>query len=328
LKRPELRQLNQRISSRGVLKPLNTAQAIKYVECKLSAQGSKTSAVFERGALKCLLRRSDGLPRKINMLCHTAMLTAYNALEKKVSNKTARKIAAAYHDSVRITKQGSGARLPALIVGTALAALLLLGFVYSNVRSDWVLHHTVSFGRANEHTARPVEPVKQVKQAEPVEQAKTVEQVKPVEQVKAVEQPGAEGHPDSGAKPEAATPLAPHPVELRASLAPEAAAPAAPKSDVAEPATAAEVRIVPPAPAAAAVSAATQKQTAVPAAPEQRSKITVRQGDTLEKIAIGYFGSKSGINELIDANPQLTNINQLSVGQIIYLPPGVTPKAN
>jgi Tfp pilus assembly protein FimV len=92
--------------------------------------------------------------------------------------------------------------------------------------------------------------------------------------------------------------------------------------------TAPEMRIVPPAPAAAAVSAGIQKQTGVPAAPGQRSQITVRYGDTLEQIAIRYFGSKSGINQLIEANPQLTNINQLSVGQIIYLPPGITSKTS
>src|SRR5690348_8929819 len=33
LKKPDLRQLNQRISSRGVLKPLTTEQSLKYVEC-------------------------------------------------------------------------------------------------------------------------------------------------------------------------------------------------------------------------------------------------------------------------------------------------------
>ena len=327
LKQPELRQLNQRISSRGVLKPLNAAQAVKYVECKLSAQDGKSSAIFERGALKCLLRRSDGLPRKINMLCHSAMLAAYNSLEKKVSYKTARRIAAEYHDSVKITRRGFGARLPALVGGAALASLLLLGFVYPNVWS--VLSNSVSFGRSIEQTVRPVEPVKQVQQVKPVQQAKAVEQIKPVEQAKAVEQPGVEGHPDSGAKPKATAPLAPPSVELRASLAPGAAPPAAPQSNVAGPPTAPEMRTVPAAAAApAAVSAATQKQTAVAATPEQRSQITVRQGDTLEKIAIRYFGSKFGINQLIDGNPQLTNIDQLSVGQIIYLPPGITSKAS
>jgi len=126
LKKPELRQLNQRISSRGVLEPISNAQAIKYVECKLSAQGSNCAAIFERGALKRLLRRSDGIPRKINMLCHTAMQAAYNAGERKVSYKTANKVAASYHDSVKIKKQGFSLRplaMPALIAGTAFVLL-------------------------------------------------------------------------------------------------------------------------------------------------------------------------------------------------------------
>ena len=154
LKKPELRQLNQRISSRGVLKPLNTEQAIEYVECRLSAQGSKCSAIFERGALQRLLRRSDGIPRKINMLCHGAMQAAYNGAERKVSYKTANKIAAQYHDSVRITKLGFGTRplvMPA--VGIGLAALLLLGFVYPKVWSDWVRHHTRRADRTDGSTS-------------------------------------------------------------------------------------------------------------------------------------------------------------------------------
>ena len=346
LRKPELRQLNQRISSRGVLKPLSTEQAIKYVECKLSAQGGKSSAIFARGALKCLLRRSDGLPRKINMLCHTAMLTAYNGLEKKVSYKTARKIAAEYHDSVRIQKE-RGALLPAFVVGAAFASLLLVGFVYSNVWSKWVS------GRPNERTAQSVEPVKQVKtvespqaveQAKPVEQSKpvepaqtvepakvvapnkTVEQVNAVAQVKPVEQPGVVAHSDASAKSNTTVPAAPRP-ELRASLAPVATAPTTPKN-IAPSATAPETRLDPTAPAAAAVIPAPQKQATVPAASERRSQISVKSGDTLEKIAIGYLGSKTGINELIAVNPQLTNINQLSVGQIINLPPGISPKAS
>ena len=332
LKKPELRQLNQRISSRGVLEPLSSAQAIKYVECKLSAQGSTCSAIFERGALKRLLRRSDGIPRKINMLCHSAMQAAYNAGEKKISYKTANKIAAQYHDSVKITKRGFFGRplvVPAL--GIALAAVLLLGFVYPNFWSGWGRDRTAPSGGATEQHLPPVKPVASVKtaeQAKPVEQVKPVEQAKPVDQAKAVEQPGVEGHPDSGARPQAAAPVTSQPVEMQASAAPAAAAPAAPKGGVAVAAAAPERRTLLTAPAAAAVSAATEKQTALPATPEQRSQITVKDGDTLEKIAVRYFGSTSGINELIKANPQLSNIDQLSVGQIIYLPPGISPKAS
>src|SRR5579863_8449559 len=156
LKRPELRQLNQRISSRGVLSTLTPAQAIQYVECKLSAQGSSCAQIFERGALKRLLRRSDGIPRKINMLCHTAMQAAYNAGERKVSYKTANRIAAQYHDSVKVKKQGFSLRplaMPALIAGTALAALWLFGLLFPSLWSDWIRNHTVSGGAA-EQTVR------------------------------------------------------------------------------------------------------------------------------------------------------------------------------
>lgn len=317
LKKPELRQLNQRISSRGVLRPLNTTEGIMYVECRLVAQRGKCSAIFEPHALNHLLRRSDGIPRKINMLCHSAMMAAFYANQRKVSVKTAKKIAAEYHDSVGITKRRwSWRRLvrPALIVGLPLASLLLLG-VYPKSWSDWVLRHTVSSGGAIEQTVQPVQTVKRGKQDKKVKQVKTVAQA------------GVEVHPDSGAKPQTATAVAPRPVELRASLAPGAAATAAPKSNVAGRVTAPEIGLVPTASAAVAPSAGIQRQTGVPAAPAQRSQITVRDGDTLEGIAIRYFGSKSGINELIKANPQLTDINQLSVGQIIYLPPGMTPKA-
>ena len=144
LNKPELRQLNEQISSRGVLKPLSMAQAIEYVEHRLSAQGRSCSEIFQRGALKCLLRRSDGIPRKINMLCHTAMQAAYNAAEREVSYRTAKKTAALYYKSVKITRSAFNAwpvAMPAVVVGAALA--LLLGFVYPNVWSGWI-NHTVS----------------------------------------------------------------------------------------------------------------------------------------------------------------------------------------
>ena len=349
LKKPELRQLNQRISSRGTINPLTMAQAIKYVECKLSAQGSSCAAIFERGALKRLLRRSDGIPRKINMLCHTAMQASYNAGERKVSYKTANKIAADYHDSVKIAKQGFGTRpLVWSAVGVALAAVLVLGFVHPSIWSGWKRNHT---HMAPAHTAplskpasqirpleqvkpvepaRPVEPVRPVEQVKPVPQVKPVEQAKPIEQSKPIEQAKqqtrVEAHSDSRAKPNAPAPVAPERPELRASLPPLAAAPLALKSDVTGQARAPEKRIASTAPDAVAPAAASQKQTAIPTVPARQTQIAVMGGDTLEKIAIRYFGSKSGINELVAANPQLTNINQLTVGQIINLPPGVTPK--
>ena len=195
LRKPELRQLNQRISARGILNSLNNEESLKYVECRLRARGGAGAEIFEPGALEGLLQHSDGIPRKINVLCHNAMLLAYSTGAKKVSLKTAKKTATEYDDSPRITNQTSSAphpqKKPALIAGAALASLLLLGFVYLHVSSDQAIKQTVSSGQAMEQTVRPVQTVKQ---------------------------PGIEGRADPAAMPPAAAPLARTRLESRASL--------------------------------------------------------------------------------------------------------------
>jgi len=366
LKRPELRQLNQRISSRGALTPLTPAQAVKYVECKLSAQGSNCAQLFERGALKRLLKRSDGIPRKINMLCHTAMEAAYNSGEKKVTYKIARKIADEYHDAVKVAPRRNPFLLPA--AGLAFAALLLAAFVYPNPFSARVRDllargdngrpaqpvkqaeqaRTAEPGEEAKsappakpvEAPRPVEQPQSAQQAKPVEQAQSAQQAKPAEQSKPVEpvktagNSAVEQHPDAGGKPDHTVAPAPAAVEARPELLERLpAAHAVADSGAARPPSAVGApssSFLSPAQAAAAISAvpAAAVAPAAAAAPaERRNQITVRAGDTLEKIALRYLGSTSGINAFIAANPQLGNINQLVVGQVIYLPPGVSPKA-
>jgi phage tail protein X len=268
-----------------MLRPLTTAEAITYVESKLIAQGSSIAALFEPRALPHLLKRSDGIPRKINMLCHTALNAAFYANERKVSVGTAKKTALEYHDSVAIITKRRPSRMrllviPPLVVGVGIAALLLLGVVYPNGASDWVRYHTISYGKA-----------------------------------KPVEQADDETLLDFGVKPINPAAVAPQAVESGRS----------PRSPIAGPVRVPGMRIDPTAPAAAAMSAG--DQTGAPVVPQQRRQITVRQGDTLETIAMRYFGSKDGISELIEANPQLTDINRLSVGQTIYLPSSVAPRA-
>jgi phage tail protein X len=184
--------------------------------------------------------------------------------------------------------------MPPLIAGAALGSLLIAGFVYSDVWSD-ILHHPFSFGRANEQTVPP-------------------------------DSRGAKHRKGTGSRHEPKAALTPHPVESQASIGPVAAASTAPKTEAAGPAATPGTPMLSTAPAAAAVSA--QKPAGAPAAPGQRGQITVKYGDTLENIAIRYFGSTSGLNALIAANPQVTDINRLTVGQIIYLPRGITPKAS
>jgi general secretion pathway protein A len=300
LKKPELRQLNQRIASRGVLKPLSHAQAMNYVECRLIAQGGKSSAIFASGALRRLLRRSDGIPRKINVLCRNAMVASFYAGERKVSAKTAKKIAEQYHDAVKIDHGFSLRSKPALAMGSVLALLIVLFFGRPESWPHWI--HSVAFGDASAKTSAPVLPVDQPKKTAPVKA--------------------------SNAKPKIAAAVA-HPIKSATSVDPAVAPSSAPKTKIIEATKAPKANTSATAPAAvAAANVAPQKQAVASASPEKRNQITVRYGDTLEKIAVRYLGSKDKINELIDANPQLTNINELTVGQIIHLPPGVTPKAS
>jgi len=309
LKQPELRQLNQRISSRGVLKPLDSEQAAKYVECRLSAQGSSCSAIFEPRALNSLLKRSDGIPRKINMLCHTAMQAAFYGGEKKVSFKTAKRVAAQYRDSVDIVTRGSNRHpitMGALIAATAFAALLLLAFFHPSAWLDRAFGHSESLGGTTEAAVDSTEASSHVKSGGPTR---------------------AEEHLNSIAKSKTANHLAVQP-ELRTPVAPRVVASTATKSDAARQMTASEAPAAPSPPPLSEASSGLQKQAEVPAAPKHRNQVTVRYGDTIEKIAIRCFGSKAGINEIMEANPQLTNINQLSVGEVIYLPAGIAPKAS
>jgi type II secretory pathway predicted ATPase ExeA len=90
---PEMRQVNERIGMHVLLNPLEPDEARAYVDYRLAASGGSVEAVFARGALEHLLAHSGGIPRRINVYCHNAMLRAYNASEARVSLATARRAA-------------------------------------------------------------------------------------------------------------------------------------------------------------------------------------------------------------------------------------------
>ena len=77
LARPELRQLNQRIALRYHLQPFNRQETEDYINHRLVVAGSHGGVKFSRRALSAIYRRSNGIPREINLLCDRAMLSAY-----------------------------------------------------------------------------------------------------------------------------------------------------------------------------------------------------------------------------------------------------------
>ena len=86
LSRPELRQLNQRITARFDLTPLDRAETRTYVQHRLNIAGNRDDrAIFSDSALREIYRLSGGVPRLINLLCDRAMMGAYGRQQDRIS---------------------------------------------------------------------------------------------------------------------------------------------------------------------------------------------------------------------------------------------------
>jgi general secretion pathway protein A len=76
LKRPELRQLRQRIALRCRTAPLTLEETQNYIEARLRVAGGSGAAVFHPEAVEALLLYSRGLPRVLNALCEQSLMRA------------------------------------------------------------------------------------------------------------------------------------------------------------------------------------------------------------------------------------------------------------
>ena len=86
LARPELRQLNQRITVRYHLKPMDSSDSCDYIRHRIRfAAGGSEPLSFSAGALQKIFRFSGGLPRLINSACDRALLLAYTSETREVS---------------------------------------------------------------------------------------------------------------------------------------------------------------------------------------------------------------------------------------------------
>jgi general secretion pathway protein A len=85
LKAPQMRQLDQRVSIRYQLRPLNRDEVAAYVSHRLNVAGGSASVTFQQKALDLIHRRSSGIPRLVNLVCDRSLLAAYSARTNKVS---------------------------------------------------------------------------------------------------------------------------------------------------------------------------------------------------------------------------------------------------
>ena len=125
LARPELRQLEQRITARYHLGPLHSSEIGAYVSHRLAVAG-RSETVFSSRVIAKLYRKTHGIPRLINVICDRAMMGAYVNSKRKVNgsilNTAAREVMGRMH------QPGWFLRVPivafALLAGVAATAAL------------------------------------------------------------------------------------------------------------------------------------------------------------------------------------------------------------
>jgi len=85
---PGMEQLNQRIRFRFHLTALSASETAEYIEHRLLTAGyNRKDKLFAKGTLSLMHRYTGGIPRLINILCDTAMLSAFVESKSKISLK-------------------------------------------------------------------------------------------------------------------------------------------------------------------------------------------------------------------------------------------------
>lgn len=127
LGRPELAQLNQRITVRWHLEPLDRAETGRYIAHRLRIAGGPTTAdIFSPAALRLIYRYSGGVPRLINIAAHRALLAGFTREQRVISGPLARHVI----NELRTDDAGPQARRQGWMrAALAAAAALVAGLV-------------------------------------------------------------------------------------------------------------------------------------------------------------------------------------------------------
>jgi len=127
---PALRQLNERITVRYVLKPLDRGAVRNYVEHRLVVAGGRGNVRLTTRAFSAIYAYSRGNPRRINAVCDRALLIAYCKDEFTIGKKTIRRAI----DDIRGDFRQYHTRSALLQSRLApAAAVMLMAFIVANL---------------------------------------------------------------------------------------------------------------------------------------------------------------------------------------------------
>lgn len=126
----ELRQLNQRITARYHLKPLDEKETLQYIAYRVHVAGGRKKVHFTRRAVRTVYRRSGGVPRLINAISDRALLIGYTREMRTITPSIIRKAANEIrgeqgHKGRWMTTVRDWLPSPALIAAVLLVAVLV-----------------------------------------------------------------------------------------------------------------------------------------------------------------------------------------------------------
>jgi general secretion pathway protein A len=149
LARPELRQLNQRITARFDLTPLDERETRTYIRHRLEVAGlADDREIFSGAALRQIFRLSGGVPRVINLVCDRAMMGAYGRDQVIVSSNL---IAEAARETFGATRAVSASSW----VGQTTARVAVLGLLVAAVATAAVFWAGQAERPAGDNAVRP-----------------------------------------------------------------------------------------------------------------------------------------------------------------------------
>jgi general secretion pathway protein A len=120
-----MRQLDQRVSIRATLKPLNRQEMEAYIAHRLWVARGSTAVTFEPSALDLAHQFTGGVPRIINLLCDRALMLGAQMRVNRVTESIIEE--AAGNLGLRLPEQHRARRVR--IPKWAIAAVVLVAIV-------------------------------------------------------------------------------------------------------------------------------------------------------------------------------------------------------
>jgi general secretion pathway protein A len=155
----QMRQLEQRIAVRFHMRELTRAETEQYITHRMSVAGGAHTVTWSRRALRLIHYYTGGIPRRINLLCDRALMTAFVRETHRVSAAIVRRSAQDLTGPWP-SKRTCWLRRIALGVGTGLGLVGLMGgsiVLWPMVQTQWYPRVVAQVPARHTTPSQPVE---------------------------------------------------------------------------------------------------------------------------------------------------------------------------